>query len=163
VIALWAIALAVVAVVFRDRIFPSDPPTPDPQTTQPAVATRPAATRPATASPARLVGRWRRKTGGYVLHIKQVREDGTLDAAYLNPQSINVARAQTTKQNGLIIVLVMLKDRGYPGNTYTLTYDAVADELTGVYRHRGLGRQFDVTFSRVDPAGGDRGAADPNA
>jgi hypothetical protein len=155
VITLWAIALVVVAVVFRDRIFPSDTPAPIPQTTQPAVATRPVATRPAPVSLDRLVGRWQRKTGGYVLHIKKVHEDGTLDAAYLNPQPVNVARAQTMEQNGLLIVLVMLKDRGYPGNTYTLTYDAAADELTGVYRHRGMGREFDVTFSRIDPAAGE--------
>jgi hypothetical protein len=40
-----------------------------------------------------LIGRWQRTDGGYVIEIKRVATDGTMQAAYFNPRPINVSRA----------------------------------------------------------------------
>ena len=100
----------------------------------------------------RLVGRWRRLDGGYILDIKAITDDGKIDATYLNPRAIHVSKAEAITKGGHVIVVVTLQDRGYPGNMYTLTYDPQADRLEGAYHHRGLGRQFEVEFSRLRSA-----------
>jgi hypothetical protein len=46
-------------------------------------------------------------------------------------------------------VFVELRDRGYPGNYYKLTYDTGKDQLAGVYYHLGVQQQFDVFFERM--------------
>ncbi len=143
---IWA-ALLVVVVVLWDRLFLTDEPAPDGprqiqadersvETHTPEVLTR-------------LVGRWWRLDGGYILDIKAVHDDGKIDATYLNPRPINVSKAEAITKGGHVIVVVTLQDRGYPGNMYTLTYDGETDRLEGVYHHRGLAQQFDVKFSRL--------------
>ena len=99
-----------------------------------------------------LVGRWVRATGGYVLEIRNVQSDGKLEAAYLNPKSINVSKAQATSQTGQVELFVELRDKYYPGSYYTLTYDSKIDCLVGVYHHLGTGRNFNVVFSRKPAA-----------
>ncbi len=146
----WAAMLLLAAWVFRDRIFPSGGD----------AAVRPVQTQAdgrsagthAPAALTRLVGRWRRLDGGYILDIKAIADDGKIDATYLNPRPIHVSKAEAITKGGHVIVVVTLQDRGYPGNMYTLTYDPRADRLEGVYHHRGLGRQFDVEFSRLRSA-----------
>ncbi len=95
-----------------------------------------------------LVGRWVRATGGYVLDIRNVQADGKLEAAYLNPKSINVSKAQANIQTGPIELFVELRDKYYPGSYYTLTYDSKMDRLVGVYHHLGTGQNFNVVFLR---------------
>ena len=95
-----------------------------------------------------LVGRWVRDTGGYILDIQSVQPDGTLEAAYLNPKSINVSKAQANIKTGQIELFVELRDKYYPGSYYTLTYDSKMDRLVGVYHHLGIGRNMNVFFSR---------------
>jgi len=41
-----------------------------------------------------LKGRWLRPDGGYIIEIRGVDPSGKIDAVYLNPRPINVARAQ---------------------------------------------------------------------
>ena len=150
IMAVWIALLIVAAFVFRDRIFPAGGDAPAPsanlQAGEPTVETRAAPALP------RLVGRWRRATGGYILDVKAVGDDGTVDAAYLNPRPIHVSKAQAITQGGFTVLAVTLQVRGYPGNLYTLTYDPDADVLEGVYHHRGLRQQFDVAFARLPPA-----------
>ncbi len=100
----------------------------------------------------RIVGRWVRSDGGYILDIKAVRDDGEIDATYLNPRPVNVSKAQALATGGHVVVAVTLQDRGYPGNMYTLTYDRKTDRFEGVYHHRGIGQQFDVKFTRLKKA-----------
>jgi hypothetical protein len=38
---------------------------------------------------------------------------------------------------------------GYPGTTYTLTYDRQRDQLAGVYFQAAVGQSFDVVFVRL--------------
>jgi hypothetical protein len=97
----------------------------------------------------KLRGKWVRTDGGYVLEIKQVANDGKIDAAYLNPRPINVSKAMALSEAGKMNVFVELRDRLYPGNYYKLTYDAGNDQLAGVYYHLGIQQQFDVIFVRM--------------
>jgi hypothetical protein len=97
----------------------------------------------------KLEGRWRRADGGYVLDIRKVLPDGAMDAAYLNPRSINVSKAQATRDGATVRVFVELRAPNYPGSTYTLTYDSKRDELYGVYYQAVEGRSFDVVFARM--------------
>jgi len=97
----------------------------------------------------KLQGKWVRTDGGYVLEIKKVTADGKMDAAYLNPRPITVSKAEATSESGQTKVFVELRDRLYPGNNYTLTYDRGKDQLTGIYHHLGIGQDFDVIFVRT--------------
>jgi hypothetical protein len=45
-------------------------------------------------------------------------------------------------------LFIELRDRNYPGNYYTLTYDSQSNRLIGVYHHLGIGQNFDVFFIR---------------
>ena len=97
----------------------------------------------------KLVGRWLRPDGGYVLTIRGIETDGRVDASYDNPQPIHVAKAQTRSRGGEISLYVELRDRNYPGSYYTLNYDAGKDQFVGVYHHLGLNQEFDVNFVRL--------------
>jgi hypothetical protein len=109
----------------------------------------PAGSAPSEAQRKNLVGRWRRADANYVLEIRAVAADGAIDAAYLNPRPIHVAKAQATAEAGKTSVLVELRDRLYPGSYYTLVYDPRDDRLAGVFHHLGLHRDFDVLFTRI--------------
>lgn len=97
----------------------------------------------------KLRGRWLRDTGGYIIEIRNVGPGGKLDAAYFNPRSINVGRAEAVQQGGAVKVSVELRDVNYPGSTYTLTYDAKSDRLVGRYYQAVAGETFDVYFVRL--------------
>lgn len=98
----------------------------------------------------KLIGRWLRPDGGYIIEIRSIKADGRLDAAYLNPRSINVARGEASWQNGHPQVFIELQDTGYPGSTYTLDYDLNQDILTGIYYQAALKQAFEVEFVRQD-------------
>jgi hypothetical protein len=96
-----------------------------------------------------LRGRWLRPDGGYILDIRDVDARGTIDAAYLNPRPIPVARAEATRDSSTLNVFVELRAPGYPGSTYTLTYDPQRDQLAGIYFQAALQQRFDVVFVRM--------------
>ncbi len=102
----------------------------------------------ASGDPSILAGRWQRPDGGYVLEISDIGPDGRVKAAYFNPRPIHVARAEWKDREGLLQLFVELRDLNYPGSTYTLTYDAEADRLAGVYYQAALRQTFDVVFER---------------
>jgi len=87
-----------------------------------------------------------RPDGGYTLLIKAVNDDGSIDAAYFNPNPINVSKAQVSTESGKTNIFVELRDVGYPGSYYTLVYDPDSDRLAGVYHHLVLKQNFDVYF-----------------
>jgi hypothetical protein len=95
-----------------------------------------------------LVGNWARPDGGYVLSLKNINDDGHIDAAYFNPNIINVSKAQVTTGPGQLNVFVELQDKGYPGSYYTLTYNPGNDRLEGVYHHLVLKQDFNIYFIR---------------
>jgi len=97
----------------------------------------------------KLVGRWVRLDGGYVIDIRSVDADGKLQVAYFNPRPINVSQARVTKAQEKPHIFIELRDVGYPGATYTLTYDAQNDVLVGLYFQPTAGQSFDVVFVRM--------------
>jgi len=96
----------------------------------------------------RLIGRWVHPDGGYVLAIRSVQDNGTLDASYYNPHSINVARAEWRRANGRLTVCVELRDNNYPGSKYTLRYFPEEDILAGTYFQAVHKQTFEIIFIR---------------
>jgi uncharacterized protein (DUF2147 family) len=98
---------------------------------------------------AKLVGKWQRPDGGYIVEIKRVDPSGKLDVAYFNPNPINVSRAAAWRDKRTTKVVVELRDVNYPGSTYTLEYNPESDQLFGQYFQAALQQTFEVVFSRV--------------
>lgn len=96
-----------------------------------------------------LIGHWQRTDGGYVIKARRVAPDGTADVGYFNPRPVNVSRAQASMYKNYIKLEVELRDRGYPGSTYTLVYDQPNDRLIGLYYHAVSRQNFDVVFIRM--------------
>jgi len=97
----------------------------------------------------KLKGGWRRPDGGYILAIKSVADSGAMDAAYFNPNPINVANAVASQEGGVTKVFIELRDVNYPGSTYTLRYDSARDRLTGVYYQAVERQRYEVVFGRM--------------
>jgi hypothetical protein len=95
-----------------------------------------------------LVGEWGRLDGGYVIQVRAVRKDGSVDVGYFNPKEINIAEAKVTKWKGLNKLFIKLQDEGYPGSTYTLYYYAEKDALAGFYYQAAMQQTFEVVFIR---------------
>ena len=96
-----------------------------------------------------LNGRWLRLDGGYILDIRAVDLTGKIDAVYLNPKPINIAKAEASRDGSTLKVFVELRAPNYPGSTYTLTYDPQHDQLRGNYFQAVERRNFDVNFVRM--------------
>ncbi|MFM8360283.1 MAG: hypothetical protein ACKOET_17180, partial [Verrucomicrobiota bacterium] len=124
--------------------------TPDPAGTSPSPP--PAATPGAPAIPApearRLLGRWVRPDGGYVLEIRKIEANGAMDVGYFNPAPIRVSRAEGRHDGQAPVVFVELRDANYPGATYTLRHRALEDRLEGAYYQPLAGQTFEVVFVR---------------
>jgi hypothetical protein len=99
-----------------------------------------------------LKGRWIRPDGGYVLEIRRVGADGSMDAAYFNPAPIRVSRATAAQEGGTTKVFVELDDPvnpNYRGCTYKLVHSPQDDVLTGVYHQAVIGQSYEVVFERI--------------
>ena len=96
-----------------------------------------------------LNGRWLRPDGGYIFEIRAVDPNGKIDAVYLNPNPINIGKAEATRDGSKLNVFVELRAPNYPGSTYTLTYDREHDQLRGVYFQAVQQQSFDVVFVRM--------------
>jgi hypothetical protein len=96
-----------------------------------------------------LVGRWQRTDGGYVLEIRSVAGDGSLDAAYFNPNPINVSLAQASDWRGAAALVVEFDDVNYRGSTYELVHQPDRDLLVGTYYQAALEQIFEVVFVRI--------------
>jgi hypothetical protein len=99
----------------------------------------------------KLVGKWLRPDGGYVIEIRKVDASGAAEAAYYNPNPINVSRAKALKDGEKTKFFLELRDVNYPGSTYSLEYDPGTDQLFGEYFQAALRETFDVTFARIKP------------
>ena len=113
------------------------------------------ATNPPTAAAAakqdfqKLIGKWRRPDGGYVIEIKSVDDSGKLDASYSNPRPIHVAKAEASQDGATTKVFIELRDVNYPGSTYTLAYEPQSDQLQGIYFQAVQRQNFEVIFVRM--------------
>jgi len=117
----------------------------------PPVPQTKAAPAAAAASPelAKLVGKWQRPDGGYIVDIRGVDSSGKLDVGYFNPNPINVSRAAAWRDQGATKLVIELRDVNYPGSTYTLELNPQTDQLFGQYFQATLRETFDVVFSRL--------------
>jgi hypothetical protein len=97
----------------------------------------------------KLIGRWLRPDGGYVIDIRKIDADGKVDAGYYNPQPINVSQAEAIGTDTGIKLFIELQDVGYPGSTYTLIYNPQKDMMFGLYYQAAMGQNFDVVFVRT--------------
>ena len=97
----------------------------------------------------KLKGRWRRPDGGYIMEFKSIAPNGSMDAAYFNPRSIHVARAEASRDGDATKVFIELRDVNYPGSTYSLTYDPASDQLKGIYYQAVERQRFEVVFERI--------------
>ena len=97
----------------------------------------------------RLIGRWVRPDGGYIIEIKGIEGNGRLNAAYYNPNPINVARAEASVEGSDVRVFIELRDVNYPGCTYNLEHNSQTDQLFGQYYQAAVQETFEVVFSRL--------------
>jgi hypothetical protein len=96
----------------------------------------------------RFVGQWVRPDGGYVIHVREIKPDGSVDVGYFNPKSINVSESKVSVWKGFNRLFLKLDDKGYPGSTYTLYYYAEKDQLVGFYHQAEINETFEVLFVR---------------
>lgn len=146
----WTAGLTVLTVVTSCQ---KSEPVSAPAATTPAAGSAPAptATKATPAVPEavrKLLGKWVRADGGYVLELKSADLSGVLDAGYFNPKPIRVSRAVWMQGGQGLQVAVELNDVGYPGATYVLTYDAANDKLAGQYTQPQMQQTFDIEFVR---------------
>ena len=97
----------------------------------------------------RLIGRWTRPDGGYIIEIRNVDANGLAEAGYFNPRPIHVSQSVVTRTNGALELFMELRDKGYPGSTYRLAYDAQRDLLAGIYYQAAMNQSFEVIFLRA--------------
>jgi hypothetical protein len=100
-----------------------------------------------------IIGEWIRPDGGYVIRVRDIRPDGSVDAGYFNPNKINIAEAKVSMWKGLVKLFIKLQDKGYPGSTYTLYYYAEKDALAGFYYQAVMRQTFEVVFLRKKAEG----------
>jgi len=95
-----------------------------------------------------IIGEWVRPDGGYVIRVRDVNPDGSVDAGYFNPGNINIAEANVSLWKGMVKLFIKLQDKGYPGSTYTLYHYPEKDALAGFYYQAAVGQTYEVVFFR---------------
>ena len=95
-----------------------------------------------------IVGEWVRPDGGYIIRVREVRFDNSVDAGYYNPNEINISEANVSLWKGYKTLFIKLQDKGYPGSTYTLYYHAEKDALAGFYYQAAVKKTYEVVFFR---------------
>jgi predicted small lipoprotein YifL len=95
-----------------------------------------------------LVGRWHRPDVGYMLQIRSVAADGTLDVIYSAPRLVQVGKAVATQSGGKVQVVMELADPALAGCKYTLTLDPQGGRLNGLYHQAALNENYDIFFVR---------------
>jgi len=96
----------------------------------------------------KLIGKWVRPDGGYVIKISSIHSNGNIDVAYFNPNAINVEKAYTASRRNNVQLYVELNDAGYPGSKYYLVYKPQKDILQGIYFQAHDHEFYNVFFLR---------------
>jgi len=129
-----------------DKSAPAPPSAPSPASGATNLSVTPAAAHPELQ---KLIGKWERPDGGYILEIRGVDAGGKLDASYANPSPIKVSRARAYSEGGETKLFIELTDVNYPGCIYQLALDTKNDQLFGTYFQAALQQTFDVAFGRL--------------
>ena len=95
-----------------------------------------------------LIGNWVRTDASYQISISALLENGDMNARYFNPKSIHVATAAWADVDGILQVYLELRDQGYPGSNYKLSYLPDRDVLSGEYFQAVQGATYPVEFGR---------------
>lgn len=95
-----------------------------------------------------LNGEWLRTDADYLIKIINVNQDGTIEARYFNPKSINIESATWKENYSNLKIFIILRDVNYPGSTYRLNYLPDRDILAGEYYQAVEGVTFYVEFAR---------------
>lgn len=158
VVACAAVALGILSWQSEPRSEAETPPSvparppaaaPSPKAASPSTEKAPSVDTESTPAAFRpLLDDWVRPDGGYVLSVTAIAEDGTATVGYFNPRPINVGSAEARLKDGVPGLFVELRDRNYPGSTYTLAYDAEGDQLVGIYFQAVQRASYDVVFLR---------------
>ncbi len=143
-----AVVAAVLALGFVacDKSAPALPTAPNPAS---GATNSPVTTSASRPELRKIMGKWERPDGGYILEIRSVDAEGKLDASYFNPSPIKVAAARAYREGGVTKVFIELRDVNYPGCTYQLTLDDQHDQLFGMYYQAAMQQTFDVAFARL--------------
>ena len=96
----------------------------------------------------KLSGSWLRSDGTYSISISNVEPEGKLEAAYFNPNPINVGRSEWGMQDKKLLLYVEMDDVNYKGSNYRLTYIEKSDQLVGYYFQAGTNQTYNVSFSK---------------
>ena len=96
----------------------------------------------------KLKGRWMRSDGDYIIEVFEAMGDGTLKAAYYNPNPINVEKGEWIIEQEKLFMQIILRDVNYPGSAYTLQYVPEDAALAGNYFQAVEGINYDVVFTR---------------
>jgi hypothetical protein len=123
-------------------------PSPGTETVMRAADTASATTKTGGTEQQKLKGRWMRSDGDYIIEVFEAEVDGTLKAAYYNPNPINVEKGEWIIQEGKLFMHIVLRDVNYPGSAYTLQYIPEDDALAGNYFQAVEGVNYDVVFTR---------------
>ena len=97
----------------------------------------------------KLVGRWQRTDGGYIIELKNPTPEGLIEAGYFNPNPINVGKSGWQNKDGRLMVMIELQDQNYPGSLYNLEYQSHVDKLTGTYFQAVERVSYNVEFIRL--------------
>jgi len=95
------------------------------------------------------LGKWQRTDAEYILELKNIKTDSTLEAAYLNPKPINISETHWKVNGEYFYFLVKFDDEGYPGSYYSLGYIPEEDRLYGFYFQAVQQQKYDVVFERL--------------
>jgi hypothetical protein len=141
-------AMGVLAILILASCRKADSPAEKTAAATPAAPAALPADATAPAEVVKMLGRWLRSDGTYVLELRGADKSGVVQAGYFNPKSIHVSRAIWMRGPEGLQVVVELNDVGYPGATYVLEHDAKEDRLVGKYNQPQMGQTFDVDFVR---------------
>jgi len=106
--------------------------------------------------PAVLKGAWKRTDGNYIILVRDIGAAGEITGMYFNPSPLPFAKAQASREAGMLRAAFELQAGGYNGSTYELRYDAASDRLIGVYFQAVAKQRFDVSFIRQRVEGAQR-------
>jgi len=74
-----------------------------------------------------------RPDGGYILELREIKKDGSLNGSLLQSRPIKVFSAKWSRKGETINLFVELRDVNYPGSKYNLQYDPKSGYLKGTY------------------------------
>ncbi|MGB7947050.1 MAG: hypothetical protein WCH75_05145 [Candidatus Binatia bacterium] len=82
-----------------------------------------------------LKGRWLRLDGGYIFEIRAVDPNGKIDAVYLNPRPIHIAKAEAARDGSALTVFVEFRAPNYPATpTHSPTIRSMTNSEALIFR-----------------------------